>query len=239
MSICEKNREILEAFSWGLGDLQNFDQVHTRSCPQCRAEYQEAVQVNSALTQYASEVNAVAEEMLEARPVVLPPQTYHRAVARFSFSRPLRWLAVAATVVLAFLAGYFSRPQPPVSPEGSPYLAALTAEGDRYEVVSYLRRSELYLLSLLDETHDCSAETLAAERELARRLVFQKKLLEPKLDVVGIPEVKALVEEIEVLLLDLSTADDCPHQEIQSWREVLESRSTLRKLNLYQMEDRI
>lgn len=243
MSICEKNREILEAFSWGLSDLQGFDQAHARWCARCRSEYQEAVKVNSVLLEYAAEVGAVAAETLESRPLEvplnLPRQEETPAAHRVSFSRPLRWMAMAATVVIAFLAGYFYRSQPPVNPGDSLYLAALTAEGDRFEVVSYLRRSELYLLSLLDEAHDCSAETLAAERELARRLVFQKQLLEPKFETVGVPEVKALVDEIEVLLLDLSTADHCPHEEIQSWREVLESRSTLRKLNLYQMEDRI
>jgi hypothetical protein len=234
MSICEHNQEILELYALGLAELEELDQLHTRWCPSCKKALKQARSLRGALTDYASQVDQEADRLLASRTSPVP---YLTRLQTKSWQRWLPWLVAAASLLFA-LALWVFQPRSDLPPSESAYLAALEAEASRLEVLSYLNRTQMFLISLMDESLPCSEiSSLDTDRQIARRLIYQKRLLQPKLASLHLDDIVPLLDDLELLLLEVANSQDCA--DLQLWRSVIRSRSTLMKLNLLQMEGRI
>jgi len=97
-------------------------------------------------------------------------------------------------------------------------------------------------MSLSQEESDCGNKenVVAIDRKLARKLLYQKRLLDPRLNSSEFRDLKPLLDGLELLLLDIAGGDGCVRsEEIELWKGLMNSRSTLLKLNLLQMEGRL
>jgi hypothetical protein len=233
MLVCDKNRAILDDWVAGLGGLEGLDRSHGEECARCAAALRDARRLRECLRFWTEEVE---EEALRAAemPVVFAPPTRRR----WSFQRIAPWPAVAAGAALLWwmAPGWFrAEPPPPALPS---YLASLETEATRADLVSFLSRSQLFLLALLDQTL-CSVDP-ASQRQAAERLIRQKRWLEARLGSDAFADVRPVLEELEVLLLLVADEGGClENEELGRWSRLIESRSTLLRINLLQMEDRL
>lgn len=234
MSICENNRAVLDDYILGLGSLEGFDKSHARWCPTCRAEYKQALSLKHHFEDYAAEIGRLAdEESIASAPAD------HRSVIPFPVRKLAPWAAIAASLILAFLLGSLYTEKNRAVLPGELYLRSLEIESGRAQILAYLGRSQLFLLSLFDGTDKCGANA-EAERRMAAELIFQKKLLEPRLSSAELEDIRPILDEVEFILLDISEGEGCIRDtDLLLWKEVLESRSTLLRLSLLQMEGRI
>ncbi len=239
MSICERNRAALERYVCGLGSLEEFDEIHGRWCPQCSAELKEAVRLRNLLLEYSREIQTESTSYLEAHPLRAGRLNRRRRLLQNPF---LRWGALAASLVLVFLLGRWLSPSAPSSSPNTlanTYLASLATESARHELRDYLEQAQLFLLTLTDESSDCEADQ-QAERGIARRLIYQKRLLEPKLASQNFNDIRPVFDELELLLLTVADGQGCfKKKDYELWKKVIESRSTLMKLKLLESRDRI
>lgn len=234
MSICEKNRTILDDFILGLCDLEDFDKSHARWCPTCRAAYKQSLSLRRYLSDYAAEINRLAAPPpAELAPVSSAP------LARVYFRKVVPWAGIAASLVLAFLLGSLYTGSSGTTTAGDLYLQSLEVESGRTQILTYLGRTQIFFLSLFDGAEKCGANA-AADRNMAGELLFQKRLLEPQLLSPELEDIRPLLDEVEFILLDISEGTGCLREgDLLLWKEVLESRSTLLRLSLLQMEGRI
>ena len=233
MSICDNNREILADFVAGLGSLEEFNDQHARSCASCRKEYAEARRLRGFLEVFRADSDREAERYLQEAPLVFPQVGARR------FGRFLRWGALAASLLLVFLIArrYPAQPEPDLLMRD--YIVALGSESARTEILDYVNRTQLLLLALMEDDDDCPDEN-RAKRELARRLIFQKKLLEPGLSSREYSDVKPLLDDMDLLFLNVAEGEGCfKKEEVDLWKKVIESKSALMKLRLLQERDRI
>lgn len=234
MSICEKNQAVLEDYVLGFGTLDGFDKSHARWCPTCRAELRASLSLRQKLVAYAAEVDRLADQS----PVETPLSPY-RFRQRLSLRKLAPWAGLAASLILAFFLGSLYTERNGPTSAGTVYLRSLEAESGRAQILTYLGRTQIFLLSLFDGTEKCGANA-DADRRMAAELIYQKRLLEPHLVDPQLDDIRPLLDEIEFILLDISEGHGCLGEtDLLLWKEVIDSRSTLLRLSLLQMEGRI
>ena len=185
------------------GGLAKQLQAHLAECPSCRDAYSNLVRVLDACHDLTvPEPQPAFEARMWNR---LEPQ-----LQPLGRRRPLwpvlrnPWLvgaAAAAMLVLAFLAGRFTR-----QPQKAAQIIAITADG-RHRVLlmalgDHLERSQMMLTELVNEP-DQPAD-LALERERARNLISENRLYRQTAAESGDPAVAQLLDDLERVLLDLS-----------------------------------
>ncbi len=234
MSICEKNQAILDDYILGLCDLEDFDKSHARWCPTCRAEYKQSLSLRRHLVGYAAEMNRLADQ----HPVETTPHHYGPQ-AWISIRKLAPWAGLAASVILAFMLGSLYTGRDGTTTAGDLYLRSLESESGRAQILTYLGRTQVFFLSLFDGADKCGANA-EADRRMAAELIFQKRLLEPRLLSPELEDIRPLLDEVEFILLDISEGEGCLREtDLMLWKKVIESRSTLLRLSLLQMEGRI
>lgn len=238
MSICANNEKVLDLFAARMGTLEEFDHAHAAECSSCKSALEKTKMLQALLDSYATGIDdIVAFHYSEER---LAKQVRAKAKGQILLSGPYRWLAVAASLFLAVGIAYLSFHMGRESVLNSPpYIESLKSEAMRAEIHSYLSKSQILLLGLLDQSSNCSDDN-SFEREAARRLLLQKRLLEPRLSDSRFKDLRPLISEIGLLLTEVANTEGCfREEEVKLWKRVVESRSTLMKLNLLQMKDRI
>jgi hypothetical protein len=234
MSICEKNQTVLDEYILGLCDLEDFDKSHARWCPTCREAYKQSLSLRRHLSDYAAEINRLADQQ-----PVETASVHSISVARVYFRKVVPWAGIAASLVLAFLLGSLYTGSNGTTTPGDLYLQSLEAESGRAQILTYLGRTQIFFLSLFDGAEKCGANA-TADRNMASALLFQKRLLEPQLLSPELQDIRPLLDEVEFILLEISEGTGCMREgDLLLWKEVLESRSTLLRLSLLQMEGRI
>ncbi|MEE8587454.1 MAG: hypothetical protein V3T83_21665, partial [Acidobacteriota bacterium] len=239
--------EIFDAYTVGLADSGAVDQQHLKGCPSCAQAFWEAAALRRQLEAYAQSIDEQADERIEGE--VLRRLARHRKIAA---SAPLpqlsrSWPKVAALAAMLALAALIlwraGQPLPaPSTPSeaGRTFLAAMERESARQEIRHYLDGSQLVLFGVLEGAHDCpqgDAVHIAQEQQLARSLLYQKHFLDPQLARPGNESLKKICDELELLLLDVAGSEQCVQpDQVNLWREVLESRSTLVKIRLLRRE---
>ncbi len=204
--------------------------AHVEACPVCRLSYQNLTRVLDACDDWpAPEPHHAFESRIWNR---IEPQL-HPLNRGF---RPLalvhrRWLAVAAAVamlVMAFLAGRFSR-QTSQPPRTISQLGAMSAEGRQRVLVvalgDHLERSQM-VLSELANGPDQALE-FAEERQRARDLISENRLYRQTAADSGDPALAQVLDELERVLLDISHGTE-PGQ----IKSRMESESLLFKLRV-------
>jgi len=244
MSKCSHNREVLDAYTVGIGRLDDLDRVHIAGCSGCTLALAEARRLRTCLSEYASETARRADRILADGPVPALPHPSPPSSA----SAVAPWLATAAAIVLIVAASTFLQRQPAPSQSSAPvrvgreYFRRVEADSERVQMTQYLNQTHRLLLSLLYGATDCDGGRveIAAERDLARDLLRRKKLLEPELSQPWRGDIRPVFDELELLLFDVAGGDGCiSRDQLDSWKQIVEKRGTLRKLELLQMKGRI
>ena len=219
------------------GEIEDRPQVesHLAACSSCRASYQAIRDVLAAV---------------EAAPVPEPREDYgasvwHKlrpALGRLAEARELhptrprlwhwlfpRWAmagAMAALVVVAFLAGRFStRPTPPL-PEKVRERILLVAVGD------HLERSQMVLAELIHTPGDGSVD-ISAEQQWAEDLLDSNRLFRQTADVAGEKALAGVLEDLERTLLEIAhSPSTLSSQKLEELRSRIESEGILFKVRV-------
>jgi len=208
--------------------------AHMEQCAACRAAYQNLVKVLDACNELpVPEPHQSFESRMWNR---LEPQLHPlgaqgkisgRLLSFLQVRLSSRWLvaaSVAAMLIVAFLAGRFTRPQAAPS-----RIVAITADGRQRVLLmalgDHLERSEMVLTELANVPAESADLTL--ERERARNLISENRLYRQTAAESGDPAVAQILDELERVLLDISHGTDS--REIKSR---IDSESLLFKLRV-------
>lgn len=219
---------------------------HLASCPACRAEFE---QLKRVLALVDAEGFAVAEPPragferdIWAR---LEPQLARRRswFARLfpSSSRLAFAGAAVAVVIVAFLAGRFSKEAPGAGPApgGATTAAAAADVSERVlvvAVVDHLDRSQMVLLEVMNgEPGDHAA--FGEEQSLARELVSSSRLYRQTAVRTGDDRTGDVLDELERALVEIAnTPQDATSDELEALRARIASRGLLFKVRVVQSE---
>ena len=237
MSTCKRNLEILDSYCVSDADLTGFDHRHAESCSSCQEALNEAIALRATLRAYVTELDGRADSALIGTP---PPVA----------ARPLRvpvyaWIGLAAGLAVVFLVGLLHNSSAPIPPpEQAVYLEAIDREALHSELESYLQQSQLFLMDLMDGSISCARSapplSLLTEKKIAFALVYQKRLLEPRLMQAGLADLRPVLDEVELLCLEILNSEDCVSPEdLELWQRMVTSGDMIMRLNLLRMEDRI
>lgn len=201
--------------------------AHLEVCPSCRNSYENLVRVLDACNDLpVPEPHPAFESRVWNR---LEPQLHplNQRFGAWTFLRA-KWAAaaaVAALVVVAFLAGRFTRTPSPQPTQ----IVAITADGRQRVLLmalgDHLERSEMVLTELANGPDRGS--DLSVERERARNLISENRLYRQTAAESGDPAVAQLLDQLERVLLDISHGTD--PDEIKSR---IDSESLLFKLRV-------
>jgi hypothetical protein len=198
--------------------------THLESCAECRTAYRNLVRVLDACDDLpVAEPHAAFESRMwhQIRPRLHPPRERNRW-----------WVlaGAAAMLVLAFLAGRFSRPSHEVP-------LAVSAEGRRrvleMALTDHLERSQMVL------TEFANSPDAPEERQRARNLIDENRLYRQTATDHGDRALTQVLDDLERVLLEVSHGTD--PAEIKSR---MDSESLLFKLrvlesHLNRSEDRL
>jgi len=220
---------------------------HLRECADCASDYDRLRLVLLAVGEAdAPEPAADYGERLYAR---LQPRLgvqldgdpdgegAERRVARvLPFARRLRpLLALAATVVVAFMLGRYTRePEVVTVPGPVRERVLLIAVGD------HLDRSQMVLAELVHAGGNGSVD-ISAERDWAQDLVSANRLYRQAAARAGEGQVASVLDDLERVLLEVATSpDSVSSARLEELRERIESQGILFKVRVLgaQMRDR-
>ena len=164
--------------------------AHLSECQECRQRYDALVRV----------LDACDDLPVPEPPLGFESRMWHRLESRISPPRHFyrNWLAlaaVAAMLIVAFMAGRFSRPHTPslaISDEGRQRVLAAALS-------DHIERSQMVLLDLTNEPGDA-----AIDRDRARSLLAENRLYRQTAAGAGKANVAQTLDELERLLVDIS-----------------------------------
>jgi len=209
---------------------------HIGECPECHANFEQLSRSLSAISlpepplrgeNYGAEVwNGIRPKLAE------------RSTAAWWWMFPRRSVAVAAVallIVMAFVAGRYSK-RPPVNPPREatnkgqlPQKVLVVALGD------YLDRSEMLLVEVAHANRPEDLD-LNTQRRYAHELVASNRLYRQTAQRVGDVETGALLDQLERVLLQVEHApQSATAADIQQLREEIDSGALLFKIRVVQV----
>ncbi len=238
MSKCEETKEILVNWTYGAGMLDGLDRNHIEQCSECHSLLEEAEMMRPLLLDFSGKIGQEASQLLS------DAKKRHSAALPLEATRTRRvthWMKIAACLLVAVLSVVIYSTFQSNPPEFV-YLAKMDSISSRNQIQSYVGKTQMLLMSLYSGDVKCGdeGEVVIVDRELAQKLIYQKRLLDPKLNTDEFQDFKPLLDQLELLLIDIASSDGCVrNEELELWRDVMNERSTLLKMNLLQMEGRI
>ena len=226
------------------------DRAHVDQCAECRDELARTARVLDSVT--PPEVPEPAADY-EAR--VWDRLSWRlRAEKKRSRSNVTRWLATAAMLAIAFIAGLLVKnrndvPQPQVAARNTPTEAAQPVattgatqqQRDRILLVvvgDHFDESERVLVELTNltpsDTTDISSERARAEELLASNRLYRRTALDR-----GEESVATLLDELEPVLLQIAHADSqLPADELRRIQKRVEAKGLVFKLRVVRADVR-
>jgi hypothetical protein len=176
--------------------------AHLAECGQCRADFDSLAETLNACLDWTA-----PEPPLDFGRSVWAGLAPQLAQTRRRSSR--MWFAIAAAAVLAlsaFIAGRLSRPVEPsfvadLSPRARERIFAIS-------MADHLDRAEM-LLTELGNADDTDTNNFALERERARDLVQEGRLMRQVAAGRGETRILPLLDDVERLVLEVANAPDC------------------------------
>jgi len=253
---CERSRELFPEALYGELDPASQKEFteHLGSCASCTTEF-EALQATlqimnrrsrpqpdpDFLESYWDRLNAMlpADEM-KSQPAIAGGRSFPRRPARV----PAWALSMAAVLLIAigiYLGRtYFGGPPPGVPQNDVQIANPIPRQGEDStsdKAVAYLERSKNLLIGLtnLDEEHRSSLD-LTRNREVSRELIQQANMLTVALNRPDQQQMRQLIQDLEVILLQLANIDVKPGvPAIELVQKGVDHRSILLKINLEEM----
>jgi hypothetical protein len=219
------DEELVELY-YGAGDEAT--RHHVDDCAVCR----------DAFVRWQETLDAVKEYPVPHRPANYGAAVWARVQARLpKKQRRLvanRWWiltpALAAALAVAFLAGSWTEHNRAVKPNGS---APTDKERERVLLLSignHLERSEIVLTELMHA--DPRTADLTAERDVARDLVNENRLLRDRAAQTGDAADAALLEDVQRVLLDLANGSVDSAGDVEAVQRRIEDGSLLFKVRI-------
>jgi hypothetical protein len=216
---------------------------HLATCTTCRTEFERLRQMLSLMDRadafspphtpgpsFEREVWARLEPQLAAR---------RSWWAEWLTPRRLALAASVATLLLvAFVAGRFSRDARPAAPASTEARTDVAERVLVVAVVDHLDRSQMVLMEVLNADVE-SAGDLAAEQTLARELVAANRLYRQTAAHTGDGGTGDVLDELERTLLEIAnTPIDASKDELDALRARIASRGLLFKVRVVHSEMR-
>lgn len=253
---CDRSRELFaEALYDELApDLQAEFAAHLASCATCSPEFQELKHTLAIMDQRKREEPGpgfqetlwnkisprLGAEVQEARARLTPAG---KPAMRWG-SVPAWAYGIAASILLVFgiYLGrtYFGRTEPgSVATENRPFVTPAPQGEDSItaQAVAYLERSKNLLIGLanLDAEHRASLD-LSRNQEVSRELIEQASTLTVSLNKPGQQQIRQLIMDLEVILLQLTNIEVRPGVlAIEMLQGGIDQKSILLKINLEEM----
>lgn len=233
MSHLDEERLVAHLF----GDGTPADAAHCTSCAECAAAAESLRAMLAAVE--PAEIPERGEDYGRAVWDRLQPRLeWERATARRTAlrRRTMTWGALAASVLLAFLAGReFPRSSPPPVAEAIPEAARerilLLAVGD------HLERSQVLLVELTNAAP--GALDGSSAQESAEALVSANRLYRANAVRTGDAGVASVLEELERVLVEVAhQPPGAPAREMERIRRRIEDRGILFKVRVIESEVR-
>jgi len=210
---------------------------HLAECKECAAEFAQLRATLSAIDYPVPERPADYEAQLWStlRPRLEQSDAPKRSVWA-AVLEPRRWAiagAVAAVIVLAFLAGRLSGPKQPgpiqvvskQTPSGKDRVL-MVAVGD------HLDRTEMILVELANTRAEGKVD-ISAERDFAQTLVSENRLYRQTAQRDKDPEIANVLDQVERVLIDIAHhPDSVSGKELEELQQRIESQGVLFKVRV-------
>lgn len=222
---------------YGEPSLGDDRRAHLGACEFCRSE----------LASLAAVLDRVTPEEVPEPVADYEAQVWDRLQWRLRGEQRRRrpvaaWIAVAATIVIAFVAGILwkSREHEPLAPQtvqNTPVPAApqRPAEPNRVLLVivgQHIDQSERVLVELTNLTPEGSTD-ISGPRERAQELLESNRLYRISASTRGEEDVATLLDELEPVLLQLAHApSEVGEKELRSMQKRVEAKSLVFKLRV-------
>jgi len=260
MRTCKKRRKDLVAYLSGElpQGLAAAWKEHLEECPACRSEseriqdvFREAGKMEEDIRRVMAGVDweglpariADAVERTEV-PAKKPSAGRTRSVFRPAL-RPVLAGLLAGVAVGSLLTLFIFRTAVFRAPENGRILVPrgfyekMELEMARRETIDYLNKSEYLLLDFIQTPAEKTAEFWRSEyaSERTKALLSQKRYIDSQLDEWSLAKAKAICDQIELLLLELSqTARNLPAGELEKLQDMVEEKQLLLKIKLVKRE---
>jgi hypothetical protein len=210
---------------------------HLAECEECAAEFAQLRATLSAIDYPVPERAADYEAQLWS---TLRPRLEHSEAPRRSawaaVLQPRRWAiagALAAIIVVAFIAGRVTRPK-----ESSPIQVVKTqppSGKDRVLMVAvgdHLDRTEMILVELAN-TRAEGKVNISAERDFAQELVNENRLYRQTAQRDKDPEIANVLDQVERVLIDIAHhPDSVSGKDLEELQKRIESQGVLFKVRV-------
>ena len=211
-------------------------EAHLRDCAECKAELAKLGQVLSAVNEETFPVPPRPDEF-EARvwASIKPQLQEHRPTgwkagwkAWFAPQRLVWAGALAAVIVVAFMAGRVTKPPVEVAKTGTQ-----TGEKVRERIVlvavgNHLEKSQMMLVELVNAEAGKSGFDLSGEQERARDLLTANRLYQQSAQKVGDPAVNKVLEDLERVLVEVANSPtDLNKNQLVELQQQIESQGLL------------
>lgn len=219
--------------------------AHVASCPECKAE----------LARLAAVLDRVVEPEVPEPPADYEARIWDRVrwrmradARRHRRGEWMKWSAVAAVVILAFVTGLLWKRggQPVDAPTNiatntgtvQPAQQAASAEAPRDRVLllvvsDHFDRSERVLVELTNITPTDQNVDIGAERALAEELLTSNRLYRHTAVERGEESVATLLDELEPVLMQIAHApDDMSADELRRIQKRVEAKGLVFKLRV-------
>lgn len=158
----------------------------------------------------------------------------------------LRWSTLAGLIIGLFLGfisyHYLLRPEKKWTQAElmyqvpGPFLERVDEEMARKEVLDYLEKSRLILISM-KQAVEVSPEVIPLPPEKLRNLLWRKKYFSPQLDSFSLAKAKQILEEIDAFLLELAlTEEKISSDEARHLVRLIDEKQLLLKIQLLLQE---
>ena len=239
------NEEALILHYYGEGDDPAVES-HLEACPTCRLEFEKLRRVLSMVDeQPVPDPSPGFERQMWARIQPMLEQQRQGWFSRLLSTRSgwsSKWVlagSLAALLLAAFVAGRFTSPTVPVTPEVTE--STIADVGDRLllvAVVDHLDRSQMVLVELLNSDADGIAN-IGSEQSRARELVAANRLYRQTAVQAGDDVIGQTLEDLERVLLEIANApENVTAEDVAALRDQIGARGLLFRVRVVQSEIR-
>lgn len=198
------------------GELSRADQLtaqeHLKECSECLAEFHKL--------RHVLEVVNAETFPVPARPEEYEAAVWHRIRSKLPEHSPRWWQAwlvpqrlalagaLAAVIVVAFLAGRISQPPP-----GGVELVGRQPEKVRERIVlvavgDHLEKSQMMLIELANADPATGGIDISAEQLRARELLSANRLYQQSAQKAGDPAINKVLDDLERILVEVANSPD-------------------------------
>lgn len=264
MKECKEIRKDLVAYIYNEIDDKKKQEVknHLESCSECRREYKELKNVLLYADTFKKDIaqamesvdweklpSRIADQVLSKTRKQTPGENKLKKFLNslFTFKRVPVYAALLAGIIIGGALTFMllhtgAAPEDTVSTPfmvSRDFIETMDVEITRRETLDYLEQSKFLLLDFIQASPEEAAQYWGSDFVEARtsELISKKKYMNQQLDQYQMAKAKAICDQIEMLLLELTEMrGELTASESAQMRELIEQRQLILKINLITKE---